>query len=102
MSSDDDGNLLDRRSVQSIRSVGKADDNIDSGRAGSQEDMMIRRNLVVERDQKVVKWSLIAAAFALSLGYFAEVQLERHVEDTRPVAGQTVDTVAPVTAAITG
>lgn len=61
---------------------------------------MIRRNLVAERDQRVVKWSLVAAAFALSLGYFAETSLERHVEDAQPVAGQTVEAPVPSHAAV--
>jgi hypothetical protein len=63
---------------------------------------MIRRDLVIERDQRVVKWSLIAAVFALSLGYFAETSLERNASDATPVAGQAVEVTAPVTAAISG
>jgi hypothetical protein len=62
---------------------------------------MIRRDLVIERDQRVVKWSLTAAVFALSLGYFAETSLER-AADATPVAGQSVEVTAPVTAAISG
>lgn len=62
---------------------------------------MIRRNLGAERDQRVVKWSLVAAAFALSLGWFAETSLERHADDAA-VANQTVEVSAPVTAAVTG
>jgi hypothetical protein len=63
---------------------------------------MIRRDLVIERDQRVVKWFLTAAVFALSLGYFAETSLERNAAEATPVAGQTVEVAAPVTAAISG
>jgi hypothetical protein len=63
---------------------------------------MIRRDLVIERDQRVVKWFLVAAVFALSLGYFAETSLERNASDAPPFAGQAVEVTAPVTAAISG
>jgi hypothetical protein len=62
---------------------------------------MIRRNLVAEKDTRVVKWSLLAAAFALSLGFYAETTLERHAE-TPAAATQTVEKVVPQTASIAG
>lgn len=54
---------------------------------------MIRRSIVeADRDHRVVKWSLTAAVFALSLGTFAEVTLKRGAEDTtRVVAERVVD-----------
>jgi hypothetical protein len=57
----------------------------------AREETMIRRNLYyIERDQRVVKWALIAAAFALSLGYFAETALIRNDADAT-VAGESVE-----------
>jgi hypothetical protein len=54
---------------------------------------MIRRDIVhADRDQRVVKWSLVAATFALSLGCFAEVTLARSGDETAPiVAEKTVE-----------
>lgn len=40
---------------------------------------MIRRN-VLRRDNRPVKWSLVAAAFALSLGFYAEHVLTAEIE----------------------
>ena len=45
---------------------------------------MIRRN-VLRRDNRPVKWSLVAAAFALSLGFYAEHVLTAEIE-TEPTA----------------
>jgi hypothetical protein len=83
-------------------SVGTADGVRERERAGAGGMTMIRRDLVIERDQRVVKWSLTAAVFALSLGYFAETSLERNAADAAPVAGQAVEVTAPATAAISG
>ncbi|CAN5646625.1 hypothetical protein BH23GEM9_BH23GEM9_07310 [soil metagenome] len=66
---------------------------------------MIRRDVVNDRDQRVVKWSLLAAAFALTVGFMAETALERHVEDASTVAEQEIEAKAPrssLTAAVTG
>ncbi|HSJ23538.1 MAG TPA: hypothetical protein VK929_02565 [Longimicrobiales bacterium] len=54
---------------------------------------MIRRNITsADRDRTVVKWSLIAAAFALSVGSLAEATLTRSTEDTaKVVAEQAID-----------
>lgn len=51
---------------------------------------MIRRNVLQgERDSRVVKWSLIAAVFALSIGCYAELVLASHEDEAVP-AVQTV------------
>jgi hypothetical protein len=64
---------------------------------------MIRRDVVrSDRDQKVVKWSLIAAVFALTVGCFAEVTLVRHVDDTSAVASQKLQAEAPNSVSTTG
>jgi hypothetical protein len=47
---------------------------------------MIRRNILInEWDYRAVKWSLIASAFALSLGAFAQTKLEVHAQDPASV-----------------
>jgi len=52
---------------------------------------MIRRSIVeVDRDHRVVKWSLTAAVFALSVGTFAEITLKRTAEDTTKVVAESV------------
>ncbi|HSJ09084.1 MAG TPA: hypothetical protein VK928_04200 [Longimicrobiales bacterium] len=62
---------------------------------------MIRRDVLKERDGSVVKWSLVAAAFALSLGCYAEMVLASHEEPTPSV--QTVQQTPQVpTAALAG
>lgn len=44
---------------------------------------MIRRNIAdSDRDRTVVKWSLIAAAFALSAGSLAESTLTRSTQES--------------------
>jgi hypothetical protein len=49
---------------------------------------MLRRYWIrSETDQRVVKWLLVAAAFAFVAGTFAETRLERHAQDG---AGQEV------------
>jgi hypothetical protein len=59
---------------------------------------MIRRSVMrSDWDQTVVKWSLIAAAVALMMGWMAESQIERHAsEGSLPAVEQTVEVVAPV------
>lgn len=59
---------------------------------------MIRRSVMrTDWDQKVVKWSLIAAAIALTMGWVAESQIERHASDgSLPAVEQTVEVAAPV------
>jgi hypothetical protein len=43
---------------------------------------MLRRYWIrSETDQRVVRWSLVLAAFAFAAGSFAETKLERHVQD---------------------
>jgi hypothetical protein len=50
---------------------------------------MIRRSILQpERDQHAVKWSLMAAAFALSVGFFAEVSLARAAEEGAKVVAE--------------
>jgi hypothetical protein len=64
---------------------------------------MIRRDVVrTDRDQKVVKWALVASVLALSLGCFAEVTMDRHAGDTTPAAPQTVQAQTSTQASITG
>lgn len=55
--------------------------------------MVIRRD-VWKRDNRPVKWSLVAAALALSLGLYAEHVLTAEVE-TEPTAA-VVQKAAPV------
>lgn len=56
---------------------------------------MIRRN-VLKRDNRPVKWSLVAAAFALSLGFYAEHVLTAEVEvDTTTAVVQKAAPAAP-------
>jgi len=54
---------------------------------------MIRRGVVNGAgDQRVVKWALVAAAVALSMGYFAEHKLAtRAATDATTVAEQSVE-----------
>jgi hypothetical protein len=55
---------------------------------------MIRRNIVrADWDHRAVKWSLVAAAFALSVGCFAEVTLSRADEDTGSVVAERASDV---------
>ncbi|MGH7446065.1 MAG: hypothetical protein ACRELT_00800 [Longimicrobiales bacterium] len=56
---------------------------------------MIRRD-VLRRDDRTVKWSLIAAAFALSLGLYAEHALTAQIE-TEPTTA-VVQKAAPAPA----
>jgi hypothetical protein len=52
---------------------------------------MIRRNISqAERDHQVVKWSLMAAAFALSIGTLAEVKLARTNEEGAKAVAESV------------
>lgn len=63
---------------------------------------MIRRNMYyIERDQRVVKWALIAAAFALTIGYYAETALVRRDADAT-VAGESVKVQQSVSARVAG
>jgi hypothetical protein len=57
---------------------------------------MIRRTVWYgARDQRVVKWALVAAAFALSMGYFAEHRLAaRNSAEATSVAEQAVEVQA--------
>lgn len=58
------------------------------------EDTMIRRNVFQsERDPRVVKWSLLAAALALSLGGYAEMVISEHA-DAQPAASVTAEDTA--------
>jgi hypothetical protein len=65
---------------------------------------MIRRNIVQpDRDQRVVKWSLIAATFALSVGCFAEISLARAVDEGNgKVVAESVDAEAEKSLRIAG
>lgn len=56
---------------------------------------MIRRNVLQgDRDQKTVKWALVAATFALSIGCLAEVSLvaAEDADTTHVVEVQKADT----------
>lgn len=56
---------------------------------------MIRRN-VLKRDNRPVKWSLVAAAFALSIGFYAEHVLTAEIEtDTSTAVVQKAAPAAP-------
>jgi hypothetical protein len=45
--------------------------------------MIIRKDVLkTDRDPKAVKWSLIAAAFALSLGCYAELVMTADAQET--------------------
>lgn len=62
---------------------------------------MIRRD-VLKRDNRPVKWSLLAAAFALSLGLYAEhVLTVQQVEEDQTAVVQKA-APAPVQAVIAG
>ena len=66
------------------------------------EVRMIRRN-VLTRDNRPVKWSLVAAAFALSLGFYAEHALTAEIEtDTTTAVVQKAAPAAPAHAVTTG
>jgi hypothetical protein len=67
------------------------------------EVAMIRRD-VLKRDNRPVKWSLVAAGFALSLGLYAEHVLTAEVEttDTTTAVVQKTAPVAPVRAVTAG
>ncbi|HEX6132784.1 MAG TPA: hypothetical protein VFZ24_02300 [Longimicrobiales bacterium] len=57
---------------------------------------MIRREVLTQRDNRSVKWSLMAAAFALSLGFYAEHVLSVQVEEeTATVAEEAAPVPAP-------
>lgn len=56
--------------------------------------MLVRRDVLTQRDNRTVKWALVAAAFALSLGSFAEHTLAKHGDETTTTA--TVQQPAPV------
>lgn len=55
---------------------------------------MIRRDVLAQRDNRTVKWALVAAMFALSLGAYAEHTLEAHGAESAATA--TVQQPAPV------
>lgn len=66
------------------------------------EVAMIRRD-VLKRDNRPVKWSLVAAGFALSLGLYAEHVLTAEVEtDPTTAVVQKTAPVAPVRAITAG
>lgn len=56
---------------------------------------MIRRD-VLKRDNRPVKWSLVAAAFALSLGLYAEHALNVEIEQETTTAVVQKAAPAPV------
>lgn len=66
---------------------------------GNGEDSMIRRNVVqVEKDPKIVRWSLIAAVCALLLGGYAEVNLASQADVDAPAAavvGESAEAEVP-------
>lgn len=64
---------------------------------------MIRRD-VLKRDNRPVKWSLVAAGFALTLGLYAEHALSAEVEttDTTTAVVQKAAPVAPAQAVTAG
>lgn len=63
---------------------------------------MIRRD-VLKRDNRPVKWSLVAAAFALSLGLYAEHVLTAEVEtDNTTAVVQKTAPAAPAQAVTAG
>ncbi|CAN5773595.1 hypothetical protein BH23GEM10_BH23GEM10_06950 [soil metagenome] len=64
---------------------------------------MIRRNLSIERDPRILTWSLVAAVFALSVGCYADMVLSVDDADraaaTTTVVGESVSVEPPVTVA---
>jgi hypothetical protein len=65
-----------------------------------EEDAVIRRDVLqAEPDQRAVKWCLLAAAFALSLGCIAEVVVLRHdvAQEATPVDTAVVATARMAT-----
>ena len=63
---------------------------------------MVRRN-VLKRDNRPVKWSLVAAAFALSLGFYAEHMLTAELEtETTTAVVQKAAPAAPAPALTAG
>jgi hypothetical protein len=66
---------------------------------GPEGTRMIRRNVMpYDRDQRVVKWTLLVAAFALSTGYFAESTLHRQTEQVPAAVEQRVEAKTPTVA----
>jgi hypothetical protein len=58
--------------------------------------MLIRRDVIRgDRDQNVVKWALIAAVFALSMGCVAEVTLVRVDDDSAAAVASQTETATP-------
>lgn len=63
---------------------------------------MIRKN-VLKRDNRPVKWSLVAAAFALSIGFYAEHALTAEVEtETSTAVVQKAAPAVPAHVVTTG
>ena len=61
---------------------------------------MIRRDVLhSDRDHSVVKWSLIAAAFALVVGCYAETVHRSEIEAGTASAAQVTETPATTVAA---
>jgi hypothetical protein len=67
-------------------------DVIDHEAAGRREVNMIRRN-VIRHDQRVVRWSLVAAGLALSVGFYAQAGLESG-EQAKAAAEKTAEAQA--------
>ena len=65
---------------------------------------MIRRDVLRQRDNRTVKWSLVAAGFALSLGLYAEHALTAETIDAEPTTAvvQKAARPAPAPAVIAG
>lgn len=63
---------------------------------------MIRRDVLTQRDNRTVKWSLMAAAFALSLGLYAEHALSVEVEEETTTSVVQEAAPAPATTRIAG
>lgn len=59
---------------------------------------MIRRDVLTQRDNRTVKWALVAAVFALSVGAFAEHTLA-NAESTTTATVQQPAPVAPTASA---
>jgi hypothetical protein len=68
------------------------------------EVTMIRRDVLRQRDNRTVKWSLVAAGFALSLGLYAEHALTAETIETEPTTAvvQKAAPAAPAPAVIAG
>jgi hypothetical protein len=66
------------------------------------EGTMIRRDILRQRSNRSVKWSLVAATLALSAGLYAEHALSVETNEEAAAVVQEAPTVAPAPPATAG